>query len=83
MLAEVSVGSGSSRLCSAMSESRKPGTDAARPQELVRASPESLSRFFETDPLGAVAGYALGTLTFFAIALLLGRLRRACLPSSA
>ncbi len=51
------------------------GLDATRLQELARLSPESLSRFFETDPLGvAVAGYALGTLTFFAIALLLGRL---------
>lgn len=51
------------------------GIDATRFQELARISPEELSRFFETDPLGyAVAGYALGTLTFFAIALLLGRL---------
>jgi fucose permease len=51
------------------------GLDAGRLQELSRLSPESLSRFFEADPLGvAVAGYALGTLTFFAIALLLGRL---------
>lgn len=51
------------------------GLDTTRLQELAHFSPESLSRFFETDPLGvAVAGYALGTLTFFAIALLLGRL---------
>jgi fucose permease len=51
------------------------GLDAGRLQELARLSPEALSRFFESDPLGiAVAGYALGTLTFFAIALLLGRL---------
>lgn len=51
------------------------GLDATRLQEFAHLSPESLSRFFETDPLGvAVAGYALGTLTFFAIALLLGRL---------
>jgi fucose permease len=51
------------------------GLDAARLQEFSRLSPESLSQFFETDPLGyAVAGYALGTLTLFAIALLSGRL---------
>jgi len=51
------------------------GLDAARLQEFARLSPESLSQFFETDPLGyAVAGYALGTLTLFAIALLSGRL---------
>jgi MFS family permease len=38
-------------------------------------SPEVLSRFFEQDPSGvAVAGYALGTLTLFAMALLVGRL---------
>lgn len=51
------------------------GLNAAQLQELARISPESLSRFFETDPLGyAVAGYALRTLTLFAIALLAGRL---------
>lgn len=51
------------------------GFDAARLQEFSRLSPESLTQFFETDPLGyAVAGYALGTLTLFAIALLSGRL---------
>jgi MFS family permease len=51
------------------------GLDANRLQEFSRLSPESLSQFFETDPLGyAVAGYALGTLTLFAIALLSGRL---------
>ena len=51
------------------------GLDATRLQEFSRLSPESLSQFFETDPLGyAVAGYALGTLTLFAIALLSGRL---------
>ena len=51
------------------------GISATQLQELERVSPESLSRFFETDPLGvSVAGYALGTLTLFAIALLSGRL---------
>ena len=51
------------------------GLDAARLQEFSRLSTESLTQFFETDPLGyAVAGYALGTLTLFAIALLSGRL---------
>jgi MFS transporter, DHA1 family, purine base/nucleoside efflux pump len=51
------------------------GVNATQLQELARVSPESLSKFFETDPLGiAVAGYALGTLTFFALALLVGRL---------
>jgi fucose permease len=51
------------------------GLDATRQQEFAHFSPDALSRFFETDPLGyAVAGYALGTLTLFAIALLLGRL---------
>lgn len=51
------------------------GLEATRLQELAHLPPDSLSQFFETDPLGvAVAGYALGTLTFFAIALLIGRL---------
>src|ERR1700694_4486868 len=44
-------------------------------QTLAHSSPDLLSRFFETDPLGyAVASYALRTLTLFAIALLGGRL---------
>jgi fucose permease len=43
--------------------------------QLQSMSPEVLSRFFEQDPGGvAVAGYALGTLTLFAMALLVGRL---------
>jgi fucose permease len=51
------------------------GLSATQLQELTRVSPEALSKFFESDPLGvAVAGYALGTLTLFAIALLVGRL---------
>jgi fucose permease len=44
-------------------------------QRLGQTSPDLLSRFFESDPLGfAVAGYALSTLTLFALALLGGRL---------
>jgi fucose permease len=51
------------------------GLDNTQLQSLARASPELLSRFFENDPVGyAVAGYALTTLTLFAIALLVGRL---------
>jgi fucose permease len=51
------------------------GVSTSQLQALAGTSPESLSRFFETDPQGiAVASYALGTLTFFAIALLIGRL---------
>ncbi len=51
------------------------GLNPGQLQELARVSPEALSKFFETDPLGvAVAGYSLRTLTLFAIALLLGRL---------
>ncbi|HKE56039.1 MAG TPA: MFS transporter [Pyrinomonadaceae bacterium] len=43
--------------------------------QLQSMSPEMLSRFFERDPSGiAIAGYALGTLTLFAMALLVGRL---------
>jgi fucose permease len=48
------------------------GLDATHLQTLA---PESLTRFFENDPVGfAVAGYALRTLTMFAVALLVGRL---------
>jgi MFS family permease len=51
------------------------GINATDLQELARVSPEALSNFFETDPLGiGVAGYALRTLTLFAMALLVGRL---------
>jgi fucose permease len=51
------------------------GLNVAQLQALARTSPELLSRFFENDPVGyAVAGYALRTLTLFAIALLVGRL---------
>ncbi|MBV8936590.1 MAG: MFS transporter [Alphaproteobacteria bacterium] len=51
------------------------GLDPARLQELSRAAPDALSRFFETDPAGVrVATYALRTLSVFAFALLAGRL---------
>lgn len=49
--------------------------DANRLASITQMSPESLTRFFETDPLGfVIAKYALTTLTLFAVALLLGRL---------
>lgn len=51
------------------------GLDPAQVQALASASPDALSRFFETDPAGVlVATYALRTLSFFAFALLAGRL---------
>lgn len=51
------------------------GLDGNQLQSLAHASPEVLSRFFENDPAGmAIAGYALTTLTLFAMALLGGRL---------
>jgi fucose permease len=51
------------------------GLDAARLQQLARAAPDSLNRFFEADPTGVgVATYALRTLSIFAFALLAGRL---------
>jgi fucose permease len=51
------------------------GLSPADLQTLAHTSPDMLSRFFESDPHGyAVAGYALSTLTLFAIALLGGRL---------
>jgi fucose permease len=51
------------------------GLSPAELQTLAHTSPDSLSRFFESDPLGyAVAGYALSTLSLFAMALLVGRL---------
>jgi fucose permease len=51
------------------------GLDASRLQEMVRVAPESLSRFFEEDAKGIeVATFALRTLSFFAFALLAGRL---------
>jgi len=51
------------------------GLGTARLQELIQASPAVLSRFFEQDPVGiGIATYALRTLSFFALALLSGRL---------
>ena len=48
------------------------GLDATK---VANMSPEMLTRFFETDAIGyAVARYALRTVSFFAIALLVGRL---------
>ena len=51
------------------------GVDTTKLESMARMSPELLNRFFETDAVGyAVAGYALRTLTMFAMALLVGRL---------
>ena len=51
------------------------GLDVSQLEALTRMSPELLNRFFESDVLGyAIAGYALRTLTLFAMALLVGRL---------
>ncbi len=51
------------------------GLSSAELQTLAHTSPDLLSRFFESDPLGySVAGYALSTLSLFAMALLVGRL---------
>lgn len=51
------------------------GVDAAQLEQLARTSPDALSRFFEQDPMGiGIATYALHTLSFFAFALLAGRL---------
>ena len=42
---------------------------------LESMSPDVLTRFFEADPIGVgIAGYALRTLSLFAMALLIGRL---------
>jgi len=51
------------------------GLTVDRVGAIANMSPESLTRFFETDTLGySIAGYALTTLTLFAMALLVGRL---------
>lgn len=51
------------------------GLDVSQLEAMTRMSPELLNRFFENDALGyAIAGYALRTLTLFAMALLVGRL---------
>jgi len=51
------------------------GLAATDLQQLTQASPLALSRFFEQDPAGiAIATFALRTLSFFALALLSGRI---------
>ena len=51
------------------------GLTTDRVASIANMSPELLNRFFETDALGySIAGYALTTLTLFAMALLVGRL---------
>lgn len=51
------------------------GIDATRLESMARMSPDLLNQFFEKDAVGyAIAGYALHTLTLFAMALLIGRL---------
>jgi fucose permease len=51
------------------------GLDAPHVQEMSRMSPAALSQFFEQNPAGlSIASYALGTLSVFALALLVGRL---------
>jgi len=51
------------------------GMDPAQLEAMTRMSPDLLNRFFESDAVGyAIAGYALQTLTLFAMALLVGRL---------
>jgi len=51
------------------------GLTTDRVASIANMSPEMLSRFFETDTSGYyIAGYALTTLTLFAMALLVGRL---------
>jgi len=51
------------------------GLTTDRVASIANMSPEHLTRFFENDTAGyAIAGYALTTLTLFAMALLVGRL---------
>lgn len=51
------------------------GLGTTQLQQIAHASPASLSSFFEHDPSGvAIATYALRTLSFFALALLSGRI---------
>jgi fucose permease len=51
------------------------GLAATDLQQLTQASPSALSRFFEQEPAGiAIATFALRTLSFFALALLSGRI---------
>jgi fucose permease len=51
------------------------GLAPAQLQELTRASTATLNSFFEQNPVGVgIASYALSTFSFFAFALLAGRL---------
>jgi len=51
------------------------GVSAANLETMSRMSPDVLNKFFEADPIGVgIAGYALRTLSLFAMALLVGRL---------
>lgn len=51
------------------------GVSAAHLEAMSRMSPDALNKFFEADPIGVgIAGYALRTLSLFAMALLVGRL---------
>jgi fucose permease len=51
------------------------GVSAGHLEVMRRMSPDVLSKFFEADPIGVgIAGYALRTLSLFAMALLVGRL---------
>jgi FHS family L-fucose permease-like MFS transporter len=51
------------------------GVSAAHLEAMSRMSPDALNKFFEADPVGVgIAGYALRTLSLFAMALLVGRL---------
>jgi fucose permease len=51
------------------------GVSAANLEVMSRMSPDVLNKFFEADPIGVgIAGYALRTLSLFAMALLVGRL---------
>jgi fucose permease len=51
------------------------GVNAAQLETMSQMSPDALNKFFEADPVGVgIAGYALRTLSLFAIALLVGRL---------
>ena len=51
------------------------GVTGAQFAAMSQMSPDVLNKFFEVDPIGvAIAGYALRTLSLFAISLLVGRL---------
>jgi fucose permease len=51
------------------------GVSAGHLEVMSRMPPDVLNKFFEDDPIGVgIAGYALRTLSLFAMALLVGRL---------